>query len=187
MNLIEFIKVQIEMPPAFYEAMDNIIKTETFPKGTLLLKEGEVCRNIFFVEKGCLRFFFYDQAGKDITHSFVFEGEFITEIDSIFNFKPSEFYIETIEDCVLNTFMPTSMLSISRDFPKFEQFKEVMLTQALIKMGERIKDLQLRDAKSRYNHLISKHPDVLFRAPLGHIATYLGITQQSLSRIRRQK
>jgi CRP-like cAMP-binding protein len=160
---------------------------ERHKKEDILLREGEFCRKVFFVEKGCLRFYYYDDEGKDITHWFVFEGEFITEIDSAFQQKPSEFYIEALEDCTLNTFVFADFMTLTEEHKQLTSFGFMLLMKSIVELGEKVKDLQFRNAKSRYDNLIKKHSDILLRVPLGYIASYLGMTQQSLSRIRREK
>jgi CRP-like cAMP-binding protein len=164
-----------------------MIKIEEYKKGDILLREGEYCKKVFYVEKGCLRFFYYDKEGKDITHWFILEGEFITEVDSVFQEKPSEFYIETLEDCTLNTFIFAGFSFLVKEHEQMTFFGFMLMIKSIVELGEKVKDLQFRDAKTRYKNLTEKHSDILLRVPLGHIASYLGITQQSLSRIRKEK
>ncbi len=187
MTLIEYISQFADINDEFQKKLEDVITIEKHPKGKMLLKEGEFCRKVFYVEKGLLRFFYYGDEGKDITHWFLLEQEFITEIDSIYSQKPSEFYLETLEDCVLHTFNPQAFIELSVSYNSLNIFKDIMFVKSITELGEKIKDLQFRDAKTRYHNLIEKYPDILLRVPLGHIAAYLGITQQSLSRIRRQR
>jgi CRP-like cAMP-binding protein len=85
MNLLGYIEQLLgELLPELKAGLISIIKIEEHKKGAILLREGEYCRKVFYVEKGCLRFFYYDDEGKDITHWFIFEGEFITKVDSVF-------------------------------------------------------------------------------------------------------
>lgn len=188
MNLLEYIEqFNGHLPPKLKADITSITKIELHKKADILLREGEYCRKVFFVEKGCLRFFYYDDTGKDITHWFIFEGEYITEVDSIFQQKPSEFYLEALEDCTLNTFVLADFTTLIAEHKQMISFGFMMMIKSIIELGEKVKDLQFRNAETRYNNLIKKHSDILLRVPLGYIASYLGITQQSLSRIRRQK
>lgn len=187
MNLIEHIGQYVNFSPELIKELENTVHLENRTKGEILLKEGQYCREIYYVEKGCLRFFYHDDGGKDITHWFLFENEFITEIDSLFSQKPSTFYLEALENCVLQTITPQDLFVLGKKYPELIFFKDRMLLKAIVNLGEKIKDLQFRDAKTRYDNLIKKHPDILLRVPLGYVASYLGITQPSLSRIRRQR
>lgn len=177
----------LPFPPASLEAFLAFSKKEEHPKNTVLLREGQVSRKIYFVKKGILRFYYYNEEGKDITHWFLLENGFITEIDSFLKGTESQYYIETLEDCVLHTINYDEFNKLSNVFPESERLWNHLLSKIVIELGEKIKDLQFRDAQTRYTNLISKHPDILLRVALAHVASYLGITQQSLSRIRRQK
>ena len=187
MNLIEYIRQSINFNPELLKVLETSIHTEGHPKGKMILKEGQRCQKIYFVEKGCLRFFYYDESGKEVTHWFILENEFITEIDSLFSQSPSEFFIETLENSILQTFSPEEFFRISYNHSELSRFKDMLMMKTIVELGEKIKDLQFRDAKTRYDNLVNKYPDILLRVPLGYIASYLGITQPSLSRIRRQR
>lgn len=188
MNLLEYIEQSSGyLLPKLKADISSMTKVEMHKKADVLLREGEICRKIFFVEKGCLRFYYYDDDGKDITHWFLFEGEFITEVDSVFQQKPSEFYLEALEDCTLNTFVFTDFIALIEEHKQLTYFGFMLMMKSIVELGEKVKDLQFRTAKNRYDNLIKKHSDILLRVPLGYIASYLGITQQSLSRIRREK
>ncbi|MCP4439615.1 MAG: Crp/Fnr family transcriptional regulator [Aureispira sp.] len=165
----------------------SISKREEHPKNIQLLQAGRTCRKLYFIEKGILRFYYYNDAGKDITHWFRFENSFITELDSFLNKTESSYYIETLEETVVYSISLEGFYKLSSLFPETEKIWNLALVQFLLELGEKVKDLQFRDAPTRYSNLIEKHPDILQRVALGHIASYLGITQQSLSRIRKQK
>lgn len=160
---------------------------EKHPPNVQLLRAGKICRKIYYIERGILRFYYYNEQEKDVTHWFRFEQAFITEIDSFIGQQESDYYIETLEDCILYSISLDQFHQLSNTFPATEKIWTAVLASFLIELGEKVKDLQFRDAKTRYNNLLKKHPDILQRVALGHIASYLGITQQSLSRIRRQK
>jgi len=169
------------------ESFLKFSKKEVHPKGTILLEEGKLCRKLYFIEKGVLRFYYYNKKGDDVTHWFLLENDFITEINSFIERFESEYYLEVLEDCTLYACTIQDFQQFSSVFPKAEQLWVLVLSKCLIEFGEKIKDLQFRDAKTRYNNLLKKHPSILQRVALKHIASYLGITQQSLSRIRKQK
>lgn len=160
-------------------------KTETFKKGDILLREGKICRKLFYVKEGVLRFYYENNEGQDITHWFLMEEDFITEINSLLEQVGSDYYLEALEDCTLITFTMEDLLKVINVFPEINMLWTVLMARMLVELGEKIKDLQFRDAKTRYDNLLDKYPDILQRVSLKHIASYLGITQQSLSRIRK--
>lgn len=158
---------------------------EDVRKGKRLLDIGDVCRKMYIVEQGLLRFY-YIEKGKDITHWFIFEGNFITEADSFFQQTPSDYAIETLEDSLVRSISYEDLEYMFQKYPEFERTGRLLATEMALQLGEKLKDLQFRTASERYEKLLSEHPGILQRVPLGHIASYLGITQQSLSRIRAQ-
>ncbi len=161
------------------------IKKEVSSK-TILLNEGEISNNIFFIKKGCLREWF-NKNGKDITFQFFFEGQPVASIDSFMNRKPSLFTIESIE--------PSTIISIGRDdfteffitYPEFKDGFQDLIFQRFRNYGQlflsRIKD----SPQERYEDLIKNHPEIVKRVPQHYIASFLGITPISLSRIRNRK
>jgi len=165
--------------------MDVLVERNIESK-TVLLKEGEISNAVFFIRKGCLREWF-NKDGKDITFQFFFEGQPVASIDSFMNQKPSLFTIESIE--------PSTVLIIKRD-----DFNELLLLHPEISDGfqdfifqrfrnygqlflSRIKDTP----KERYEDLLRNHPEIIRRVPQHYIASFLGITPISLSRVRNRK
>jgi len=187
LDILKTISEEIKLSPAFLEALSQKFKLEKHSKESILLREGDLCRKLYVIQKGCLRFYYINEEGKDITHWFSFEGDFMTELNSFYSQTPSDFYLETLEECQLLTLNLADIKVLAKDFPEFYMMESMLLRNAALELGEKIKDLQFRDAKTRYLNLIKKQEDILFRVSLGYIASYLGITQQSLSRIRRQR
>lgn len=164
---------------------DSFVEKEIAAK-TVLLYAGEISNNIYLIKKGCLREW-YNKDGKDITFQFFFEGQPIASIDSFMNQTPSLFTIESIE--------PTTILSIGKtDFEKlliaYPEFKSGFLDFIFQRFRNyeqlflsRIKDTP----QERYEDLIKKHPEIIKRVPQHYIASFLGITPISLSRIKNRK
>lgn len=183
----ELIAQHVKMTPDLVAAISQRINIEEHKKGTTLLQEGDICRKLYFVEKGMIRFFYTNEMGKDITHWFAPEQSFLTEVVSYFNQSPSQYYLEVLEDSTLLTITLDGLNFLLDNFPELERFGRIFSLQMAVEFGQKIIDLQFRTAQERYQLLIKKHPDILKRASLGHIASFLGITQQSLSRIRSNK
>lgn len=185
-DFFDFTSQQVRISPKFISSFLDVVKAEHYKKGAILLREGDVCHKIYMVQQGILRFYYF-QEGKDITHWFLFEKDAITEVDSFFKKQVSEYYIEVLEDCSLLTISLGKLNQLFEEFTEMERLWRLVTTKIIVELGEKVKDLQFRNATERYERLIEKHPTILQRVALGHIASYLGITQQSLSRIRAQR
>lgn len=161
---------------------------EQHRKNHILLKNGHTARYIYFIEEGLARTFSLNGQGKDITHSFFMEGEFLTVGESFFNQKPSDRYnIELLEDCKLQKLSYEHMLLLTERIPKMEKVQNAVLLHFLLRATDRIVALQFQSAQERYATMLEKQPQLLNRVHLGHIASYLGFTQETLSRIRARK
>lgn len=119
MDILKTISEETNLSPAFLEALSQKFKLENHSKESILLREGDLCRQVYVIQKGCLRFYYIDAEGKDITHWFSFEGDFMTELNSFFSQTPSDFYLETLEECQLLTLNLDDIKVLSKDFPEF--------------------------------------------------------------------
>jgi len=164
----------------------HLFKKEEVPAKTVLLREGEVSRKAFYIEEGCIRAWFNND-GKDVTFQFFFEGQGVSSIESFRTNQPSLFTIETIEPCVLRSVSKTDFQTILDQSPIIRQQIEEQTFQRLIFYQKlflsRIKD----NPEKRYRDLLQNSPEILQRVPQHYIASFLGITPVSLSRIRNRK
>jgi CRP/FNR family transcriptional regulator, anaerobic regulatory protein len=134
-----------------------------------------------------VRWFYYNEEGKDITDSFGGENSFITAFDSFFQRKPSRYGIELLEDSTIYSMTYNDLEDSFAKFRELEKVSRLILIQILEQSLDKNSALQFHNAQERYEFIIEKHPDLLQRVSLGHIASYLGITQETLSRIRAKK
>jgi CRP-like cAMP-binding protein len=156
------------------------------PAKNILLKEGEISRKAYFIEKGCLRLWFNND-GKDITFQFFFENEGVSSIESFSKNIPSLFYLETIEPSFLWYIEKKDFDILVNEIPAF---KELLFEAAFDRQIHYMKHfLSLIKDKpvERYRKLLKEKPELLQRVPQHYIASYLGITSVSLSRIRNKK
>lgn len=187
MNVVEYINSLIPLPDQVSEELLSKSHKEHLPKHYLLHKSGEICQRLYFIEKGLVRWFYYNEDGKDVTDSFGGENSFITAFDSFFQRKPSRYSIELLED---STVYWTTYDDLEASFDKFKEVEKVgrlLLIQILEQSLDKNAALQFHSAQERYEFITQKHPDLLQRVSLGHIASYLGITQETLSRIRSKR
>jgi len=153
---------------------------------TVLLHEGDISNNIYFIKKGCLREWF-NKDGKDITFQFFFERQPVASIDSFMNQKPSLFTIESIEPSTVLTITKENFEELLLNYPEFNTGFQDFIFQRFRNYGQlflsRIKDTP----QERYSDLLKNHPEIIKRVPQHYIASYLGVTPISLSRIRNRK
>lgn len=167
------------------EFMANL-KTVTFKKGERVISEGQFSKKAYLIVEGCARAY-YLRNGKDVSDWFTFENQFMASIVSFFSHEPSPHYVEFIEDSVVYEFSKDTVDKLSNKYHDFERFISKIVTETMLGLCERLYTIQFNQAEERYNHLLSIHPGITNRIPLTHIASYLGITLETLSRIRNPK
>jgi len=156
------------------------------PSKTLLLKEGEVSKKAFLVEKGCLRAWFNNK-GKDVTFQFFFENEGVSSIESFRKNIPSSYSIETIEPSVLYWIHKKDLDALMKEMGEIPELRQHMMNTTFERQLNYMNHFMsfIRDTpKERYFNLIKEKPQIIQRIPQHYIASYLGITAVSLSRIR---
>jgi len=156
------------------------------PKKRFLLKKGRICYNIYFVKKGLLRCF-YDKNDKEVNAWFMKENDVIFSVESFLNQIPSFESIQTIEDCLLYYIDYNQLQYLYHQCPEFN-FVGRVLTEKYYKLSEqRLYSLRMQKASERYGFLMNHFPQIILRVPSKYIASYLGITEETLSRIRASK
>lgn len=165
------------------DAISDICSSITIKKNKDLQPIGHTCKTIYFITKGAARIYYYKD-GNDITECFVFEHKIIARVESLFTGKPSQKAIEIIEDAELIAINATQLFKLYDTFPEIERLFRKIFEAAYVDTVNRVESIQFHTAEERYTTLLNETPNVLQRVPLKHIASYLGITQVSLSRIR---
>ncbi|OIN57409.1 Crp/Fnr family transcriptional regulator [Arsenicibacter rosenii] len=187
--MIELFARLKQAPPISLEgqmALASMITRKELPKGYLLLEQGNVCQHFYLLEKGFARGY-YNHEGKDVSLWFAFEGDILTSLYSYATGKPSYTSIEILEDSVVNGFTFGQLNDLLEKYPEFNLVGRLLAEQYFIELEERTLSFQFKTATERYYELIRKHPQILRRASLGHIASFLGVSQETLSRIRAKR
>ncbi len=153
---------------------------------TTLLYQGDIANNIYFVSSGCLRLWFNDD-GKDITFQFFFENQAVSSFESFFNEEPSLFNIETVEDSYLTIIRKDDYDNLIKMLPAINEYTSKVLIDRLSNYTQLFLSRIKNSPEERYNELCSLDSRILERVPHHYIASYLGITSVSLSRIRNRK
>lgn len=164
----------------------HLFQRQEVPSKTTLLQEGKVSKMAYFVEKGCIRSWFNNN-GKDITFQFFFEGEGVSSVESFRTNQPSLFSLETIEPCVIQYISKKDFEFIVDDSPSIRKEIEEHTFRRLIFYQQLFLSRIKNNPKERYDELLHQRPEVLQRIPQHYIASYLGITPVSLSRIRNRR
>lgn len=171
------------LSPAALDAILTITSELSVPKGTVVQAIGKSCKNLYFINQGSLRIFYYKD-GIDITESFEFENSFVARGESLLTMKPSTKGIETIEDTELMVIYTPALYALFEKWVEIERVFSKIIELAYIQLINRMESIQFHTANERYKMLMAENPMALQRIPLKYIASYLGITQVSLSRIR---
>lgn len=165
--------------------MHDCFKQVVFSKNEYLITEGKICRHLYFLEQGALRGF-YNLDGKEITHWFAFENDFVTSFHSFITGEPAVENIQLLEGSILWSISKESLGSLLNQHHDIERLVRIAYEKYYIRLEERFVNGQFKTASERYQNLLLQTPHMIERVPLGHIASYLGISQETLSRIRRQ-
>jgi CRP-like cAMP-binding protein len=168
------------------EALSKMLCYHEVAKGHILVKPHTVCTRLYFVEKGLTRTY-YKKDGKDITDWLSPEDNFAISILSFIQQLPDRRGIEALEDTVLWSLEYKAFEELCRGHHEIERMFRLIVSYGLTMVQQRFDDLHFATALERYEKLMRNNPTLLQRTPLGHIASYLGITQETLSRIRAQK
>lgn len=166
--------------------MIEICKEVKFSRGNDVQSIGHTCKTIYFVKSGVVRIYYFKNA-TDITESFEFENAFVARAESLFTGKPSQKAIQAIENTVLIAIDSNKLFKLFDSHHDLERLFRKIIEDSYVNTVNRIESLQFNTAEERYLNLLKDNPNILKRIPLKFIASYLGITQVSLSRIRAQK
>ncbi len=185
-NFETYLKSNAGISDDEYNLLTQNLRVQNLPKGNMVLEKGAVCKHSFFVEKGLLKSFTIDRSGKEHIIQFASENWIISDRSSTLFNEPSELFIETIEDSVI-IFLGADFISKASDLsPNFRNFNQLALHNHIRQQQKRINFLLAASAEERYLNFIKLYPDLMLRVPQWMIASYLGITPESLSRVRKE-
>ena len=182
-QLVDYIERYAKLDNAAINALEMLTEVEVCSKNQHILEEGERCNKIWFLQSGMVRKY-YIHDGKEITVWIHTENETFTSLQSYSQNTPSTEYLQACED--------TIAIGITRDnskklieFPQFVTFTNALMEKEFVNADMHTKALNAKDAKGKYEYLQIIAPEIIKRAKLGHIASILGISQETLSRIRK--
>ena len=185
-SLLSVIEDKVRVNEAEKQQIEAAFDHDEYRKGDQLLKEGQICKRLYFVEEGTTRTFYYLD-GKDVTSWFYSEGFFLSSWYSFLNHQPSFEYIEVLEPSQIRSISYESLQQLYESIPAFERFGRLMIEEQVAFIDYYSKGYMFLSAQDRYEQLLEHFPDVELRVNLGHVASLLGISQETLSRIRSRR
>ncbi len=186
-SLIHFIEGIFPMQRAQSLAIVAHFKKKHFNKNDFVLLEDKICNEYYFLDEGFMRAYANDSKGRDVTTAFYSEKQVVCELFSFFKRIPSGENIQALADCKCYYITYDELQLIFHAMPEFREFGRAILINAYAKLKERMLSMVRETAEERYNNLIKSNPAVFQNASLKNISSYLGVTDTSLSRIRKGK
>jgi CRP-like cAMP-binding protein len=163
--------------------LSQFISLKKLNKEELLLKHGDVCKHMYFVNNGFIRIFYFKD-GKEVTEYLAGEKHFFFSITSFFEGSPSDLIIEALEDSEIIQLSKYGIDTLRKQNLEVANLMIEWLSRSLVLSQKRMDSVQFETAKQRYDNLLEQQPEMLNKVPLQYIASFLGITQETLSRIR---
>ena len=181
MEKIDFLNIE-----EIAEKQPELFAIDHFKKGETIERAGVISKKLYFIKEGLIRTY-YNIDGKDITCYFAREKEPITGIDSFFSQTPTMYHMEALENTTTYSVSNQQLERLYENHPSMERKGRLFMTASYIQLVERFNSVIFKTAEERYTTFIESEADLLLRVPLGQIASYLGMTQETLSRIRAKK
>ncbi len=174
-----------ELQPHEWQIIEETFTIQHLKKGELLTRQGEICRQVSFINKGLLRFF-YNVDGKEVSTGFINEGEYIAQYDSFLMQQPSMGNVDVLEDAELINLSYDDVQILYRNYPVFQIFGRKIAEMLFIMIVSQTTNLLTLSPEERYLFVTEYQPFIIQRVPQYMIASYIGITPEHLSRLRRK-
>ncbi|MDL2282417.1 Crp/Fnr family transcriptional regulator [Parabacteroides sp. OttesenSCG-928-G06] len=176
-------KLTVHLTKESLDMISSVLMCTELKKGDFLFREGEICNQIIYVSKGLIRQY-YTQDNKEQTENFAYESNFLFEIESCFKQTPSRMNMEALEQTTVYSLPYDKLIKLSVENVEIATFYRVFLEKLLIRAQEKSVSLRFETAGERYRRLMKENPEIIKRAPLSQIASYLMMTPETLSRVR---
>ena len=182
-KVLKILPIPKEECDAYFE---QVRQTKQLAAKDFFVREGEVCREMAFVNHGVLRMFYTTEEGKEINTRFFFEDDFVAAFQSFLTQKPGRYSIQALKDCELVTIPFTNLQAAYNSSVLWGKFGRIIAEKSYISAEQYTESLLFYDSEQRYLKLLKDHPKIFDQVPLYHIASYLGIERESLSRLRKK-
>lgn len=181
----EILQSYLDFSEESYQLLMDIAREKKVKRNEILFHANKTTSRILLLKEGLLRGYKIID-GKDYTHHFYFENWFATDFESFLTGKPSQIFIEAIDNAVFYEFSKKDFLSLYKKSHQIEVLGRIIAEKAFLATVEKLADMQLLSLTEKYEMLIQRTPSLFLRVPQKHIASYLGVSEQSLSRIKKQ-
>ena len=185
-NFKNYLFQQFELQEEHWQKLQALVKYQRFQKGEFLLTAGSICQHSFFVESGLLRFYSISVNGKEHILQFAPENWMVSDRSSFYFGEPSSFYIDAVEDTTVVMLDERFLKTLAEVNVKFATNNELLLQNHIRHLHQQLHSLLGENAEERYLNFLELYPDVMQRVPQWMIDSYLGITPESLSRVRKK-
>ena len=183
-ELVKYLSKHTSLSEELITTLSESLVIKSYGKGTILLKEGELSNECYLIFKGCIRSYL-TKDGEEKTIEFYTEEQPVTPVN--FGTKiPSEYYFECLEDTIACVGSPQQENEMFQEFPQLESASRVMMEKIMANYRTSFADFKVTSAQDRYLKMQEERPDLIQRVPQYQLASYLGITPESLSRIRKR-
>jgi CRP/FNR family transcriptional regulator, anaerobic regulatory protein len=185
-SLLAYLKLHSSLKPVETEIVCSYFRKETLGREKSLFMQGQRYKKIVFTVEGILRVFIIDPSGEEIVKNFIEANEFFSEIESFEKDLPSVINVSAVTDCTLLTLSKVDSDKLIKELPQWEYQMKLGEMQAMSEMIRKQNFLRIGDSADKYRYFVENFPSLAQQVPLKYIASYLRVTQSSLSRIRKQ-
>ncbi|MFA6277767.1 MAG: Crp/Fnr family transcriptional regulator [Pedobacter sp.] len=185
MRVLFNIERLIKPSTAEINALKSITSVRFLKKNEHFLFEGDLCQSIAFIEKGSIRYY-YQMEDRQICKDFLLENGLVCSFSSLFSNEPSTIYIQAMEETELIEMPYEAMQTLCEDYPIWNKLAQIIIQEQIIRAEKRESAFLKDSPEKRFFSLIEEHPTIFKRVPLQYIASYLGMTRETLSRYRRK-
>lgn len=182
-TLLRYLRSIHPLSEALRDHLEDIVKEKELSRKEYLLRAGQICSNIYFIESGLLRSYYF-KGGKEVSSCFMKEGDICTSVESFFTQQYGQENIQAVEDCIVYYISYEELQFIYRNFSEFNTIGRILVERCCLQTVQRITAMWMQRAHDRYAWLANAFPDLLQRVPAKYLASYLGITEVMLSNIK---
>lgn len=186
-NLFAHIEQKVRLTPTEKEQISSFFRVKKLRKRQFLLQEEDVCKDFAFVSQGLLKSYVLDEKGNENINLFGWEGWWIADFQSFLFQSPATLAIEAIEDCELLLLSRENYDQMLEEVPAMERYFRLVYERSLATKDQRLVTAQTYSAEEKYNHLIQTYPELIQRIPQSLLASFLGLTPETFSRIKHKK
>ncbi|MGC4038413.1 MAG: Crp/Fnr family transcriptional regulator [Chitinophagaceae bacterium] len=182
-ELINYLHSIHPLSEGLREYLFSILRYKTIRRHDYLLRSGQVCRHIYFIQSGLLRCF-YTKDNNEICSWFMKEGDVVVSVRSFFTQTESYEWIQALEDCTLHYISYSELIYAYKHFPEFNYTGRALLEKYYCLSEERLYSMRMQTTQQRYDYLLQHSPELFSRVPSKDIATYLGMRAETISRLK---